>query len=232
METYKKYKQIFENYFEKYRVAIGLVLALFIIFSGTLLMIQGANAQKDSNVIKSTDVIQPSQTATDQTQNDKKTEEVVFDIEGAVVNPGVYRLPAGSVLVDAINKAGGLNIEADRDRIAKELNQASVIANNSKIYIFKNSDKDIKVVVNSPNQSYANSSTDSGTEQKTSAKININTAGLVELDSLPGIGPALGQRIIDWRDANGGFEVLEDIKKVKGIGDSLFEGIKDQIIIE
>ena len=72
------------------------------------------------------------------------------------------------------------------------------------------------------------STLNSGTSQ---SKININTASLSQLDSLPGIGPTYAQRIIDYREANGGFKSIEEIKNIKGIGDKTFEKFKDQITI-
>jgi len=232
METYKKYKQKFDSWFDRNRIAVGLALIVFVVFSGTVLMIQGANAQKDASVIKSTNIVQ--QTASKENPSEVKTEEIVFDIEGAVAEPGVYRLPVGSVLVDAIGKAGGLSVEADNERIARELNQASVIGNNAKLYIFKNSDKDIQVSSVSSGQAGSAGSTSgsSSSQPVAGAIVNLNTGTLQELDTLPKIGPALAQRIIDWRDANGGFEVIEDLKKVKGIGDATFDGLKDLITIE
>lgn len=223
---YLAYKQKLEEYFKKYRLYISIFLILFIFFTATVLIIQGASANDNVKEIKSTDIKKE-----EPKQEVQPKEDIIFDIEGAIIKPGVYRLSAGSVLIDAINKADGFSIDADRERIAKELNQASPIGNNSKIYIFKKSDKDFKVV------SGGSLSTSSGTTQtsdtaKSGNKINLNKATLSELDTLPGIGPAIAQRIIDWRSANGGFEVIEDLKKVKGIGDSLFEGVKGQIVIE
>lgn len=69
------------------------------------------------------------------------------------------------------------------------------------------------------------------TSQKTGDIININTADLAELDKLPGIGPAIGQRIIDWRTQNNNFKTIEDVKNVKGIGDATFEKMKDMITV-
>ncbi|MDD5731815.1 MAG: ComEA family DNA-binding protein [Patescibacteria group bacterium] len=233
METDKTIKQKVDEYFEKYRLYMALFLSIFIILAGTILMIQGANASKNANTITSADIVTPLATKVSQ---DKETKEIIFDIEGAVVTPGVYKLAVGSVLIDAVNAAGGFSTDADRDRIAREINQASQVGDGSKIYIFKNGDKDVKIVSMGANQNYSNvsssgSSSDSA-QQASGAKINLNKATLAELDTLSGIGPALAQRIIDWRDANGGFEVVEDIKKVKGIGDSVYDGLKDKISIE
>ena len=66
---------------------------------------------------------------------------------------------------------------------------------------------------------------------KEGAKVNINTASQAELDGLPGIGPALAQRIIDFRVENGNFNSIEDIQNVKGIGDSKFDDIRDKIVV-
>lgn len=235
--VYTTYKQKADQIIEKYRLYIALFLTIFIVLSGTVLIIQGANANSSATkTIKSEDSGFSGGGAISSTSDIKiETKEIIFDIEGAVMIPGVYKLPVGKVLIDAINKAGGFSADADRDRIAKEMNQASQIGDGSKIYIFKNSDKDIKVVSSGTNQNYSgvsNSSSTSDSSQQISTKINLNKATITELDTLAGIGPALAQRIIDWRDANGGFEVIEDIKKVKGIGDSVYEGLKNQITIE
>ena len=234
MEEYKTYKQKAEEYFEKYRLQIGIFLIIFILFSGTVLMIQGAKVSGvDAKTIKSSDIKQVASETTKQADKETTNDEIIFDIEGAVKNPGVYRLANNSVMVDAINKAGGFNTDADSERISRELNQATIIGNNAKLYIFKLSDRGVKVV----NGSSATSGASSGVSQVSAqppanAIININSATVQELDSLPKIGPTIAQRIIDWRTANGGFEVLEDLKKVKGIGDSLYDGVKDLITVE
>ena len=235
MENYQKYKQKAEVFFDKNRLYVGLFLIVFIVFGGTVLMIQGANVGKvDAKIIKSSDVGQEIKKPANQENNGEKiSEEIIFDIEGAVKNPGVYKLPVGSVMVDAINKAGGFNTDADSERISRELNQATTIGNNAKLYIFKMSDRGVKVVNSSSNVSGTNAaSSPSNAPVVSDAKVNINSAALADLDSLPKIGPTIAQRIIDWRVANGGFEVLEDLKKVKGIGDSLFDGVKDLITVE
>ncbi|HRY59794.1 MAG TPA: ComEA family DNA-binding protein [Patescibacteria group bacterium] len=235
MGNYQKYKQKAEEYFEKNRLYVGLFLIVFIVFGGTVLMIQGANAGKtDSKIIKSSDIQQEIKKPANQENNGEKiSEEIIFDIEGAVKNPGVYKLASGSVMIDAINKAGGFSSEADAERISRELNQATVIGNNAKLYIFRLSDRGVRVINSSSTAAnIISGSSQPSTSSAPATRININSATVAELDTLPKIGPAIAQRIIDWRVANGGFEVLEDLKKVKGIGDSLFDGVKDLITIE
>jgi competence protein ComEA len=224
----KKFKKNSKIFFEKNRLFVGLIIICFILMGGGSLMAKGAEADSSKTITQS-DLQQQDAELTKETKGEDP--EIVFDIEGGVVNAGVYRLKAGSVMVDAIEAAGGFSIDADKERIAHELNQAAVIGNNAKLYIFKNSDKDAKVVTSGMAQT-SSSNSDPTNSNKVGTKININSADLTALDALPGIGPAIGQRIIDWRETNGGFEVIEDIKKVKGIGDSLYEGIKDQIVVE
>ena len=217
--------------FKKYRVYIGLVLVFIIILLGGIAITFGAG-NGENKIIKSEDLVAKENIDID-TDNKEQPNEIVFDIEGAVIKSGVYRLEAGSVLADAIKAAGGLSRDADTERISREINQASLINNNSKIYIFALKDREVKVVSAGGNANYSNTNSSSSVaNEETKGKINLNTATLQELDSLPKIGPVLAQRIIDWRDANGGFEIIDDVKKVKGIGDSVFNEINDQITVE
>ena len=237
------FEQLIENikiYFDKHRISIGLILIILIVFFGSIAMVKGMSyGKQEIKIIKSEDFVEANNQAIKKSSNQEAQEKdlVIFDIEGGVVNPGVYRLKAGSVIADAIEEAGGFSKDADRERIAREINQASLIGNYSKIYIFTKKDREIKVVVNQPNQVYTEGVLSSNQAIKQSNnqirdKININTATLEELDALPKIGPITAQRIIDWREANGGFAIIEDIKKVKGIGEEIFEEIKELITTE
>lgn len=123
------------------------------------------------------------------------------EIKGEVNSPGVYTLKWEATLKNLIELAGGLTEFADTDAIS--LNQNVL-------------DQEV-IVIDKLNE---NSQT----------RISINNASLEELDTLPGIGPALAQRIIDYRN-NNRFTSLEQIKEVKGIGDKLFEKIKELIIL-
>lgn len=154
-------------------------------------------------------------------EEDKDTttdpKELIVHVTGAVQKPGVYKLTEGSRWVDAVNLAVP-NAEADLE----QLNLAALITDGQKILVPTASDNDTTMPDNpaSNNAITLNNST-----------ININTASLGELDTLPGIGPALAQRIIDYRQANGGFKTTEEIKNVSGIGEKKYESIKDLISI-
>lgn len=141
--------------------------------------------------------------------------KVVVYVSGAVLRPGVVSLDAGARAIDAVQAAGGLAADAD----AEKVNLAQPLRDGMQ--------------VNVPHVSAGNSAAVGGPGVVNKAggggKVNINTASLAELDSLPGIGPALAQRIIDYRANHGPFTTLEDLKKVTGIGDSKFERLKDRI---
>jgi len=141
--------------------------------------------------------------------------KVVFDISGEVVKPGVYKLAKGSRIQDGLVAAGGLAANADRDWVAKNINLAKIIGDGEKIYI--------------PRRQLTQSGGQAQVLGSQSQIININTAGIDELDKLSGVGPAIAQRIIDYRDKSGGFKDVNEIKMVSGVGDILYEKIKEQI---
>ncbi len=215
-----------KTWFEQYKLHIGGALIIIIVLIGGGMMVQGANTPNSESVITS------DQVKNDTTNTISEVDALLqFDIQGAVKNPGVYKLKPSSVIADAIKAAGGFSADADIERIAREINQASLIGDNAKIYIFKTSDRDVPVSLNGSNTVTTTAEQNASPTQTTGSKININTAPLTELDKLPGIGPAIGQRIIDYRNQNGRFLVIEDLKKVSGIGEALFEKIKGQIAV-
>jgi competence protein ComEA len=141
--------------------------------------------------------------------------EVVIDIAGEVMKPGVYKLKNGSRVDEVLIAAGGLGAKADRDWVEKNLNKAEKVFDGQKIYIPKIGES---TIINS------NTPLVRGV-----AVVRINSATLEELDKLDGVGPAIAQRIIDYRTENGGFKSVEEIKLVPGIGDKMFEKIKNEI---
>jgi competence protein ComEA len=143
-------------------------------------------------------------------------------VTGAVAHPDVYLLAPGSIVKDAIEAAGGASDDADLVGI----NLAQELGDQQQLYV--------------PSQGEtAPPPPITGGEVKPSpgpkaldGKININTATVEELDTLPGIGPAFAQRIIEYRESNGPFMSIEDIVLVSGIGDATFAKIKDLITIQ
>lgn len=124
--------------------------------------------------------------------------EVVVHVAGAVKKPGLIRLPSGSRVADAVEAAGG----AARPRDLDSVNLARMLVDGEQILVGK-------------------ARSESG-----STGINVNSASAKELEELPGVGPVLAQRIIDWRTANGPFTSVDDLNSVPGIGDSVLANIK------
>lgn len=142
---------------------------------------------------------------------------VTVYVSGAVVHPDVYTLPEGSRVKEAVEAAGGFAAQADRDRI----NLARRLHDEEQVYVPRIGEESPPVA---PPATTGSASTSGG-------MININTATAAELESLPGIGPTYAQRIIEYREQNGPFGRIEEIKQVRGIGEATFEGLKDQITV-
>jgi len=152
---------------------------------------------------------------------EKEPETVFVHVCGAVVNEGVYELERGSRVIDAVNAAGGFDIEAETSYV----NQAAEVSDGLKVRIpFI---KEVEAI----SQTLTPDNLDSGKDQPKDGRININTATVDELCELPGIGAGYAQRIVSYREENGSFKTIEDIKNVKGIKDKLFSQIKDSIVV-
>ena len=152
--------------------------------------------------------------------------KIYIHITGEVKKPGVVQLNLGDRIIDAIEKAGGETKQADLSQV----NLAYKVEDGQKIYI-PNKNEKISEYIWSGNGDNNGDSNLNNKEQKEENKVNINTASQIELDGLPGIGPALAHRIIDFREENGEFKSIEDIQNVKGIGNSKFEDIKEDICV-
>lgn len=154
-------------------------------------------------------------------------DKIVVYITGAVKSEGVYELEKDSRVVDCIELAGGVTEEAD----ISFLNLASLLEDGMKIYIPKKGQivNDISEEVN--DNLYKDNGGIENTNSAKNDKVNINTASQKDLESLPGVGPATAVKIIEYRKDNGKFKSIEDIKKVRGIGESKFSKIKDLIKI-
>jgi competence protein ComEA len=149
--------------------------------------------------------------------------KVVFDISGEVLKPGVYSLSKGSRINEALAAAGGLAANADREWVELNINKAKVISDGEKIFIPRVPIKGTRTLEPNVGAGLVPA------QMLGIQTININTAEISELDKLDGVGPAIAQRIIDYRQKNGGFKDINEIKMVTGIGDKMFEKIKDLI---
>ncbi len=157
-------------------------------------------------------------------EKDVKKEEpleqdlITVDVKGAVKAPGIYDLPVGSRVNDAVQKAGGLTEQAD----SKALNLAQKVSDEALVY------------VPTKGEESASQQAGSGTASSTSKekKVNINKAILEELKQVKGLGGKRAQDIIDHREANGKFKSVEELKKVSGIGAKTIEKLKDYVTVD
>ena len=144
---------------------------------------------------------------------------------GAVRQSKVIELPLGSRVNDAVQLVGGFLEEAD----INQLNLAAFIEDGEKIYVPRIGETQEEIQLNTGEFL---SDKGIGGIDKGTGKMNINKASLQELDQLPGIGPAIAQSIIDYRETTGGFKAIEDIKNIPKIGEKRYEQIKDLIIVK
>ncbi|SNY35440.1 ComEA family DNA-binding protein [Paractinoplanes atraurantiacus] len=148
------------------------------------------------------------------------TADVVVAVGGKVRHPGLVRLPAGARVADALNAAGGADPGVD----VALLNLARKVVDGELILVGVTPPPGV-VVPTGPAAPAAGGTPAPG------APVNLNTATLSDLDTLPGVGPVLAQRILDARDAQGGFKAVSDLRKVDGIGDARYEQLKDLVTV-
>ena len=143
---------------------------------------------------------------------------ITVDVKGAVKSPGIYDLPVGSRVNDAVQKAGGLTEQAD----SKSLNLAQKVSDEALVY------------VPTKGEEAASQQTGSGTTSLTSKekKVNLNKASLEELKQVKGLGGKRAQDIIDHRETNGKFKSVDELKKVSGIGAKTIEKLKDYVTVD
>jgi competence protein ComEA len=149
----------------------------------------------------------------DATAGRTSARSLTVHVAGAVVSPGLYKVPEGSRVADALQRAGGPAPDASLD----DLNLAGKVQDGQKVM---------------PRRLPPASSPLAGAPAASgSSIININTASAADLDKLPGIGPSMAQRIIDYRNKNGPFSSVEDLDNVEGIGPKKLENLRDLVTI-
>lgn len=185
----------------KQPVSKKLLLLIGAVVAAVVFLINGLTSNQQTPIqITATE-------ASDQVSIQQST--LFVHIVGEVREPGIYQLEVGSRLIDAVFAAGGLTKIADEASV----NLARELTDGEQVIIFKIGDAQIE----------------QSASQKGMAQISLNRATQSQLEELPGVGPALAQRIIDWRSANGGFKKKEDLLNISGIGDKLFAGLKDSV---
>lgn len=203
----------------------GLAAGIFMLalFMPVFLCGCGDTTQSEAlllNITEESDTAQTRQeneTAMQTVGDSEESGQIYVYVCGAVKNPGVYQADSGSRLFEVIEMAGGFVPEADR----AGLNLARSITDGEQIVVLTQEEAAQKMTVVSENAA----------GQQDSGLVNINTASLSELTRVSGIGESRAQAIIAYREKNGAFQSIEEIKKVDGIKDGLFSKIKDYITI-
>ena len=158
--------------------------------------------------------------STEKEEKDESVEQdlITVDVKGAVKSPGIYDLPVGSRVNDAVQKAGGLTEQAD----SKSLNLAQKVSDEALVY------------VPTKGEELASQQAGSGAPSSTSKekKVNLNKASLEELKQVKGLGGKRAQDIIDHRETNGKFKSVEELNKVSGIGAKTIEKLKDYVTVD
>ena len=153
--------------------------------------------------------------------------QIVVDVDGAVAHPGLYKLPPDSRVQAALAAAGGLSPQADAHRI----NRAAKLHDGQKLYVLSQGESTPPLAASSGQGCEGQACTSAeggvaGSDAEGQGLVNINTANATQLTQLPGVGPAIAQKIIDYRTANGPFTSVDDLTKVPGIGAAKLAQIK------
>ena len=209
----------------KKKIIISIILIILMIILITIYIINTNEKEEiDLNII----LLENSEEENVEITNEIHEEEkIAVHIIGEVKKEGIIYLEEGSRVADAIEKAGGETKEADLSKI-----NLAYILQDGEIYVLNKNDELTEYITKENGNNLITEGNNTSNNLKgENDKVNINTATLNELDSLPGIGPSTAQKIIDYREENGNFKTIEDLQNVKGIGDAKFEEIKDKIIV-
>ena len=212
IEKIKEYKIIV--------ICAGLGLALGGFF---LLKPSTQTSVKETNLPAEVAAISKDSSSEKEVKKEEKEESpgqelITVDVKGAVKSPGIYDLPVGSRVHDAVQKAGGLTEEAD----SKSLNLAQKVSDEALIYVPTKGEE-------AASQQATSGTTPSSSKEK---KVNLNKASLEELKQVKGLGGKRAQDIIDHREANGKFKSVDELKKVSGIGAKTIEKLKDYVTVD
>ena len=217
------------KFIKKYKIPLTIITAIIVfilsIFLKYYLVSSSNTIPLEDNSLEKEEI---------EVSSDSKTSEepelVGVDIKGAVVNPGVYLVENTKRVIDVINEAGGFTANASTE----EINLSKKVFEEMVIIVYTKEEVESNNFTSSVTNDALTTTNDNSSNSNTSpsnTKVNINTANLETLETLTGIGKSKAQSIIDYREQNGNFTSIEDIKKVSGIGDSIYEKIKDHITV-
>ena len=197
---------------------LGLALGVFFLLKpSTQTPVKETNLQAEVSAV-SKDSSSEKEVKKEEKEESPEQDLITVDVKGAVKSPGIYDLPVGSRVHDAVQKAGGLKEEAD----SKSLNLAQKVSDEALVYVPTKGEE-------AASQQAASGTTPSTSKEK---KVNLNKASLEELKQVKGLGGKRAQDIIDHREANGKFKSVDELKKVSGIGAKTIEKLKDYVTVD
>ena len=193
-----------------------LVGGFFLLKPAPQTPVQGTNLQAEVAAV-SKDSVSEKEVRKEEKEEPVEQDLITVDVKGAVKSPGIYDLPVGSRVNDAVQKAGGLTEQAD----SKSLNLAQKISDEALVYVPTKGEE--------ASQQSGSGATSSTSKEK---KVNLNKASLEELKQVKGLGGKRAQDIIDHRETNGKFKSVDELKKVSGIGAKTIEKLKDYVTVD
>lgn len=223
----------FKYRYRKQIIAVSILCTCIIIFS---YIIYNYNQENKKEKKENTSLLEEKKPV----KVEKEIEEIMVDVKGQVNAPGIYKLTTKDRIIDAINMAGGVLNTADTSvlNLSKKLVDEMVIIVYSKNQVkdfekVKEVEKRVEDACKAGSNGIGNNACieSDTTKMVTSGKISINQATKEELMTLTGIGEAKADKIIAYREENNGFNAIEEIKNVEGIGDNLFDKIKEDITL-
>lgn len=176
------------------------------------------NQNKNKSGANPTGMAEQLEVSTPSTKGPELNAEIVVHVAGSVKKPGVYTLQQSSRVNDAVEAAGGSRKLADLN----QLNLARPLVDGEQVYVPEEGEQ-------LPNTSTQSALTETEPALQDEKPINVNTASSEELQSLPGVGPAIASRIIDFREAHGGFASVQDLESVPGIGPAMMAKIQNKV---
>lgn len=207
------------------RIAVGAAVVLFIAAVAVAALFSGAasGGGEQGSIVPAADGTPGGDRTGGDGEGDSasaaviETPPILVHVLGAVAAPGLVELAPGARVVDAVAAAGGFTAEADPAGV----NLARPVVDGEQLLVL--------AIGQAPLPGTAAGGAASGQATASDGLVHLNTADVAALDTLPRIGPALAQRIIDWREANGPFTSVDQLLEVAGIGDAVFSGLADKV---
>ncbi len=213
----------FDEIFFKFRYPLLILLGGLILIGAGILYFKSGVGLPQTKV-----EVLPARNAS---QSDAGGDDITVEIAGEVMTPGVYQLASNARINDLLIKSGGFSGGADRDWVSKYLNRAARLSDGQKVYIPKTGElaphQDYQSSVRGANNEGGYQTTSASFSSDSSGKININSASLTQLDSLPGIAQKRGQKIIDHRP----YSKIEELLSKGVLTQSVYNEIKDLITV-